>query len=145
MNSNEARKAKQNNKTAIFEKFMESTMSEEVDTEGIEDLSRNVNSLDDGAKLVGRIERIMKSKKNNILILAYHQGLIFKKLKENDKFEGAITNLKIGKATMNFKIVIIKLLDDYPKIRKSSVSLHFLKNNFKTIKEVCREHASKFQ
>ena len=82
MNSNEARKAKQNNKTAIFEKLM-----------------------------------------------------------------GAVTNLKIGKATINFKIGIIKFLDDYSKTRKYSVSLHFLKNNFKTIKEkvVCREHASEFQ
>ena len=41
---------------------------------------RNVDSPDDAAKLVGRIERIMKSKKNNILILAYYRGLIFKKL-----------------------------------------------------------------
>ena len=94
MNSNEARKAKQNNKTTIFEKLMESIMSQEVDSKGIENLSRNVNSPDDAAKLVGRIERIMKSKKNNILILAYHQGLIFKKYKENDKFAGAVTILK---------------------------------------------------
>ena len=35
MNSNETRKAKQNNKTTIFEKLMESIMSEEVDSEGI--------------------------------------------------------------------------------------------------------------
>ena len=77
----------------------------------------------------------MKSKKNNILILAYHQGLIFKKFKENSKFMGAV---KIGKATINFKVGIIKIIDDYPKMRKSSVSLHFLKNNFRIIKEVCR-------
>ena len=77
MKDDEVRKTKQNNKTAILEKLMESIMSEEVDSEGIEDLSRNVDSPDDAAKLVGRIERIMKSKKNNILILAYHQGLIF--------------------------------------------------------------------
>ena len=98
MNSNETRKAKQNNKTAIFEKLMESIMSEEIDSEGIEDLSGNVNNPDEAAKLVGRIERIIKSKKENILILAYRQGLIFKKIKENDKFAGAVTNLKIGKA-----------------------------------------------
>ena len=145
MNSNEARKAKHNTKTAIFEKLMESIMSEEVDSEDIEDLSRNVDSPDDAAKLVGRIERIMKSKKNNILILAYHERLIFKKFKENLKFIGAVSNLEIGKATINFKIGIIKFLDDYPKMRKSSVFLHFLKNNFKVIKEVCREHESKFQ
>ena len=145
MNSNEARKAKQNNKTAIFEKLMELAMSEEVDSEGIEDLPRNVNSPDDAAKLVGRIERIMKSKKNNILILAYHQGLTFKKFKDNDKFAGAVINLKIGRVTINFNKGIIKFLDGYAKMQKSSVSLHFLKNNFKTIKEVCREHASEFQ
>ena len=137
MNSNEAKKEKKDNKTAIFEKLMESVMSEEVESEGIEDLSRNVNSPDDAAGLVGRIERIIKSKKNNILIL----GLIFKKFKENIKFTGAVSNLKIGKTTINFKISIVKFLDDYPKMQKYSISFHFLKNNFKIIKEVCREHA----
>ena len=67
---------------------MKSIVSEEVDSEGIEDLSRNVDSPDDAAKLVGRIERIMKSKKNNILILTYHQGLTFKNFKENIKLAG---------------------------------------------------------
>ena len=110
---------------------MESIMSEEVDSEDLEDLSRNVDSPDDAVKLVGRVERIMKSKKNNIVILVYHQGLIFKKFKENDKFTSAVTNLKIGKATINFKIGTITFLYDYPKMRKSSVSLHFLKNCFK--------------
>ena len=70
MNSNETRKTKQNNKTVILEKLME---SEEVDSEGIEDVSRNVGSPDDAAKLVRRIERFMKIMKNNILILAYRK------------------------------------------------------------------------
>ena len=122
MNSNETRKANRNNKTGILEKLMESLMSEEVDSKGIEDLSRNVDSPDDAAKLVGGIERIMKSKKNNILILAYHQGLIFKTFKENNRFTGAVTNFRIGKATINFKIGIIKFIDDYPQMRKSLVS-----------------------
>ena len=145
MDSNEAEKEKENNKIAISEKLIKSVMSEEVDGEGIEDLSRNVNSPDDAAGLVGRTERLIKSKKNNILVLAYYQGLIFKKFKENIKFMGAISNLKIGKATINFKISIVKFLDDYLKTQKSLISLHFLKNNFKIIKEVCREHASEFQ
>ena len=55
MNSNEAGKAKQKNKTAIFEKLMESIMNEEVDSKGVENLSRNVNSPVDAVKLVGRI------------------------------------------------------------------------------------------
>ena len=70
-------------------------------------------------------------------MLASQQVIIFKKYKE-DKF-------KISKATANFKIGIIKFIDDYPKMRKSSISLHFLKNNFRVIKDVCKEYASEFQ
>ena len=143
MKDDETRKRKQNNKIAILEKLMESIMSEEVDSKGIEDLSRNVGSPDNAAKLVGRIERIIKTKKNNILLLAYHQGMIFKKFKENRKFTGAVANLKISKATIDFKIDIIKFIDDYPKMRK--FLLIFLKNNFRIIKEVCKEDASEFQ
>ena len=77
MNSNEAVK-KQDNKTAIFEKLTGSIMIKEVDSEGIEDLSGSVESPNDAAKLISKIECVMKSKKNNILVLAYHQGIIFK-------------------------------------------------------------------
>ena len=54
---------------------------EEVDVKGVEHLAKRVDSPDDAAELIERIEHIMKSKKNNILILAYHQGIIFKKYK----------------------------------------------------------------
>ena len=30
-------------------------------------------------------------------------------------------------------------------MKKSSLSLHFLKNNFKIIKEICHENASEFK
>ena len=145
MKDDETRKTKQNNRTAILDKLRDSIVSEEVDSESIEDLSKRVDSPDDAAELIGRIERIMTSKKNNILILAYHQGIIFKKYKENNRFTNAVAGFRISKATVYFKIGIIKFIDDYPKMRKSSISLHFLKNNFRLIKEVCKEHASEFQ
>ena len=87
-------------------------MSEEADSEDVEDLSRNVDSPDDTANLIGTIEPIMKSKRNNILILAYHQGIIFKKYKENNRFKSAVAGFRISKATINFKIGIIKFIDD---------------------------------
>ena len=144
MKGDETRKTKQNNKTAILEKLKESIMSEEVDSKGIEDLIKNVNNPDDAAKLIERVERIMKSKKNNVLMLAYQQNIIFKKYKDDSKFWSAITKFKICKTTANFKIGIIKFIDDYPKIGKSSISLHFLKNNFRVIRNVCKEYASEF-
>ena len=69
MKDDETRKTKQNNKTAILDKLRDSIVSEEVDSKSVEDLSRNVDSPDDAAELIERIERVMKSKKNNILIL----------------------------------------------------------------------------
>ena len=69
MKDDETRKTKQNNKTATLDKLRDSIVSEEVDSMSVEDLPRNVDSPDDAAELIERIERIMKSKKNNILIL----------------------------------------------------------------------------
>ena len=133
------RKTKQNNKIAILDKFRDSIVSEEVDSMSVEDLTRKA------AELIERIERIIKSKKKNILTLACNQGIIFKKYKENSKFTSAVAKFKISKATINFKIGIIKFIDDYPKMTKSSISLHFLKNNFRVIKDVCKEYSSEFQ
>ena len=81
MNNNEAVK-KQGNKTAILEKLMESIMIEKVDSRGIENLSSSVESPDNAAGLISKIERAIKSKKNNILVLASHQGIILKILRK---------------------------------------------------------------
>ena len=44
---------------------MESIMIEEVDSEGIEDLSSSVESPDGAAELISKIGRVIKSKKIN--------------------------------------------------------------------------------
>ena len=61
MNNNEAVK-KQENKAAILEKLMESIMIEEVDSEGIENLSSSVESPDEAAELISKFERVIKTK-----------------------------------------------------------------------------------
>ena len=124
---------------------MESIMIGEVDCKEIENLSSSVKSPNDAAELISKIERVIKSRKNSILVLAYHQGIIFKRFKENSMFTSAVTNLKVSKSTINFKIGIVQFSHDYPKMKKSSIFLHFLKNNFRIIKEGCREHSSEFQ
>ena len=124
---------------------MDSIMIGEVDCKDIENFSSSVKSPNDAAELISKIERVIKSRKNSILILAYHQGVIFKRFKENSMFTSAVTSLKISKSTINFKIGIVQFIHDYPKMKNSSISLQFLKNNFRIIKEVCREHSSEFQ
>ena len=59
---------------------MESIMIEEVDSKDIENLSGSVKNPDDAAELISEIERVIKSRGNSILVLAYHQGIIFKRL-----------------------------------------------------------------
>ena len=39
----------------------------------------------------------------------------------------------------------VEFVNKYPRMKKSSPSLNFLKNNFKVIKEICRENASEFK
>ena len=71
MNYNETVK-KQESKTAILEKLMESIMIGEVDCKDIENFSSSVKSPNDAAELISKIERFIKSRKNSILVFAYH-------------------------------------------------------------------------
>ena len=91
------------------------------------------------------MDKMIEIKKNNILIIAYQQGKIFRRFKVNDKFTSAVNAFEISKTTINFKIGIVKFIDEYPKMQKSCISLCYLKNNFRVIKVVCQEHASGFQ
>ena len=51
----------------------------------------------------------------------------------------------MSKSTIVFKIALKKLTDDFPKIKDSSLLLHYLKKKMKLIKEVCKENASEFK
>ena len=92
-----------------------------------------------------KMDKMIKISKNDILIIAYKQGKIFRKFKTNNRFISAVSAFKISKATITFKIAIVDFIGKYPRMEKSCISLYNLKNNFKIIKEVCQENASEFQ
>ena len=46
---------------------------------------------------------------------------------------------------MVFKINIVKLIDKYSKLMKSSVTLRFLENYYKDVKETCNENSNEFE
>ena len=77
--------------------------------------------------------------------MAYKQGKIFRKFKTDNKFISAVSTFKIRKVTINFKIGIVEFIDKYPKMQKPCISLYYLKNNFRIIKEVSQENTSEFQ
>ena len=104
---------------------------------------KNVENPDDAAELIKKMDKMIKVKKN-ILMIAYQQGKIFRRFKSDNKFISSVSTFKISE-TINFQIGIIRFIDKYPKMQKSCISLYYLKNNFRVIKEVCQEHTSEFQ
>ena len=119
-------------------------MSEQISSKGVKVLAKKVKNPDDAAELIKKMDKMIMGKKNNVLIIAYEQGKIFKEFKTN-KFTSAVSAFKISMTLMNFKIDIVKFIDMYSKMQTSCISLYYLKNNFRIIKEVCQEHANEFQ
>ena len=103
-------------------------------------------SSEDAIKVIQDFEQIIQNKKSDIVWLAYYQGQIFQKFREKERFiSDMVSKFKVSKSTIVFKIALKKLIDDYPKIKNSLLSLHYFKKHLKLIKEVCKENASEFE
>ena len=80
------------------------------------------------ANVIQKFEEIIKNKKRDIVWLAYHQGKIFQKFKSKERFvNDMVSKFKVSKSAIVFKISLIRLIVDYPKIKDSSLSLHYFK------------------
>ena len=146
MGFDETRKQPRLSKEYVYEKLRDSLIinsKEEIETRGLEQLIRTTDKPNDAIELVKKLDKLTKCSKNNILVLAYQQGKVFQKFKTNNKFVSAVTEFGISKTSINVKIDIVKFIENYPKM--SCISLLYLKNNFRVIKNVCQEHASEFQ
>ena len=126
------------NKDQISEKLRDSLIEskeEEINTKGLEQLIKNTDNPNDAANLVKKTDKLIKCSKNNILTLAYQQGMVFQKFKKNNKFVNVATEFDISKTIINFKTDIVNFIDKYPKMKKSSISLFYLKKQFSNNKK----------
>ena len=96
------------------------------------------------AEIIKRYEDIIKTKKKGIINVAFHQGQIFKRFKEKEKFAKLVSELGIQKTTIIFKINVFKLCTKYPKLLKSSIGLGFFKNYHKEIKAIRKKNEKYF-
>ena len=96
-------------------------------------------------EIIKRYEDIIKTKKKGIINVAYHQGQVFKRFKEKEKFAKLVSELGIHKTTIIFKINVFKLYEKYRKLLKSSISSGFLRNYHKDLKEICEENENDFE
>ena len=112
---NETRKQPRLSKEYVYKKLRDSLINskEEIETKGLEQLIRTTDNPNDAIELVKKLDRLTKCSKNNILVWAYQQGKVFNKFKSNNKFVSAVTEFGINKATINFKIDIVKFIVFY--------------------------------
>ena len=104
----------------------------------IEEMANNcMESEEDAAKVIHKFEEIIKNKKSDIVWLAYYQGKIFQKFRSKERFvNDMVSKFKVSKSTIVFKIALSKLIDEYPNIKNSSLSLPYFKKQLKLIKQV---------
>ena len=103
-----------------------------------------VNDCQEALNIIQVCEDIKTSRKN-IICFAYQQGKVLKKFKENRKFKNFAEQFKITTSTIIFKINIVKLIDKYPKMITSSITLNFLKSYYEDIKNICKENHEFFR
>ena len=83
---------------------------------------------EDAAKVIKEFEEIIKNKKSEKVWLAYYQGKIFQKFREKEQIvSNMVLKFKVSESTIMFKIALGRVIDDYPKIKDSSLSLYYLK------------------
>ena len=104
-----------------------------------------VQDLEKETKITKRYEDIIKTKKKGIINVAYHQGQVFKRFKEKEKFAKLVSELGIHKTTIICRIDVFKLCKKYPKLLTSSIGLGFFKDYYKDIKAICEANEKDFQ
>ena len=110
-------------------------VNEVVESDELNKQAEEVQDPEEAAKVIQKYENI-KTKKKGIISIAYHQGKVFKKFKDKEKFITLVNRLGIHKTTIIFKINVFKLCERHPKSFKSYIGLGFFKNHHKDIKEI---------
>ena len=140
------KKAKRLSKEEIKTKLLDSmTIDEVVEFDNLNKEAEETQDPEEAAKIIKRYEDIIKTKNKGIINVAYHQGQVFKRFKEKEKFTKLVTELGIHKNTIIFRINVFKLCKKHPKLLKSSIGLGFFKNYHKDIKAICEEYEKDFQ
>ena len=105
-----------------------------INTEDLNKRANRVEHYEEAINIIKEYQDIIKTNKKNIIFFAYQHGKVFKRFKENGNFKNLLERFKITKSTIIFKTNIVKLIDKYPKIKTSSISLNFLNIYYKNVK-----------
>ena len=110
-------------------------INEVVESEELNKEAEEIKEPEKAAKIIKQYEYIIKTKKKGIISIAYYQGKVFKRFKEKEKFIKLVSQLRIHKNTIIFKINVFKLCERYPKLIRYFIGLDFLKIVTRTLKQ----------
>ena len=134
------KKAKRLLKEEIKKNLLDSmTIDEIVELYDLNKEAEEVQDPEKAAMIIKRYEHISKTKRKGIINVAYHEGQVFKRFKENGKFAKLVSELRIHKTTIICKINVFKLSKKYPRLLTSSIGLGFFKDYLKGIKAICEK------
>ena len=114
------------------------TENEKFETEELNEKADTVEKCEDATSVNKEYEDIIRTKMKNIICIAYQQSKVFKRFRKK-KFVSMV-----NKSTMILQINIVKLIGKFPKLMELSLTLNFLKNYFKDIKEICNKNICEF-
>ena len=116
-----------------------------IETQELNEKADRLEIPEDAAAVIKQYEDIIRTKKKNIISIAYHQGKVFKRFKDKEKFIKLVNEFKVHKSTIIFKINIFKLIEKYLKLMKSFIGLGLFKKYYKDIKQICEENSKEFE
>ena len=117
------KKTRRLHKEEIKQQLIDSLISNDIiETEELNEKADKAEKLEDSAPIIRQYEDIIRTKNKNIISIAHHQGKVFKRFKDEEKFVKLVNEFKIQKGTIIFKINIVKLIGKHPKFMKSSMT-----------------------
>ena len=122
----DSKKAKRLSKEEIKKQLLDSMIIDEnLEFDDLNKEAEEVQDPEKAAKIIKRYEDIIKTKNKGIINVAYHQGQVFKRLKQKGKFAKFVSELGIHETTIIFKINVFKLRKKYHKLLTSSIGMIF--------------------
>ena len=113
----EVKKTRKLTHDEIKKQLIESmVVNEVVESDELNKQAEEVQDPEEAAKVIQNYENFTRTKKKGIIRITFHQGKIFKKFKDKEKFITLISWLGIHKTTIIFKINVYKLCERHPKL-----------------------------
>ena len=102
-------------------------INEVVESDEVNKQVEEVQDREDTADVMKQYENIIRTKKEEMINIAFYQGKVFKEFKDKEKFITLVNKLGIHQTTIIFKINVYKICEKYPKLLKSPIGLGFFK------------------